>query len=128
MLARTRLTFATIAIVLIIAAFTLRWPALGLPWVVGKFGGATLWGAMVYCVAALIIPRAPRLAVFAFAAVTALGVEFSQLIHWDWLDAIRRTTIGVILIGRYFSWGDVAAYLGGITCAALFDRWAIRPA
>jgi phage shock protein PspC (stress-responsive transcriptional regulator) len=128
MLPRTRLTFALAALGLIIAAFTLRWPALGLPWVVGKFGGATLWGAMVYCVAALIIPRAPRLAVFLFAAVTALSVEFSQLIHVDWLDAIRRTTIGVILIGRYFSWGDAAAYLGGITLAVLADRMAIRSA
>lgn len=125
-LARSQLTFAVAALVLIVVAFTLRWPALGLPWVVGKFGGATLWGAMVYCVAALILPRAPLTLVFAFAATVAMVTEFSQLVHVDWLDAFRRTRTGALLIGRYFSWGDVVAYLAGICLALGFDRLAIR--
>jgi hypothetical protein len=122
----SRLTYSLCIVVMIVVAFTLRWPALGLPWSVGKFGGATLWAAMVYFLAALLLPAVRQGFVYGFAVVVALGVEFSQLVHIDWLDAFRRTPAGALLIGRYFSWGDVAAYFGGVTAAALFDRWFIR--
>jgi hypothetical protein len=53
-------------------------------------------------------------------------VEFSQLLHTGWLDAVRRTTIGVLLIGRFFSWWDIASYLIGIAIAVMLEWTIVR--
>jgi hypothetical protein len=71
-----------------------------------------------FCVAALK-PRIDLRLVAVYAAVVAALVEFSQLIHIGWLDQFRRTTIGALLIGRTFSWWDIAAYWAGIAVACV---------
>jgi Protein of unknown function (DUF2809) len=62
----------------------------------------------------------------AAASLLAVTVELSQFWHTETLDAFRSTTIGVLLIGRYFSWWDIVAYLIGIAAAALVDTLALR--
>jgi len=80
-----------------------------------------LWGAMVYCLVRTVWPRARPVPMAVVAAVIAAAVEFSQLWHARALDAFRRTTIGVLLIGRFFSWRDIAAYVFGIAVACLVE-------
>ena len=55
------------------------------------------------------------------AAGIAVSVEFSQLWHTPWLDGFRQTRLGVLLIGRFFAWADIAAYLAGIVLSAGAD-------
>ena len=55
---RIRLAYVALAIVSVAIGLLLRWPALGLPWAVGKYGGSALWGAMVYFGLRVIVPRA----------------------------------------------------------------------
>jgi hypothetical protein len=60
------------------------------------------------------------------AAGIALSVEFSQLWHTPWLDGFRQTRLGVLLIGRFFAWADIAAYLAGIMLAAVAGQRVSR--
>lgn len=94
---------------------------LGLPYFFVKYGGSTLWGAMVFFLLAAILPRQPlaRLALLGFflAALT----EFSRLYHTPWLDAFRLTLAGALLLGRIFSWWNILAYGLGITLAVLVE-------
>jgi hypothetical protein len=69
-----------------------------------------------------------RAALIVLAGFLAAGVEFSQLWHTEGLDAFRRTTIGVLLIGRFFSWWDILSYWIGIAAIGLFDAFVSRPA
>lgn len=109
---------------MIAAGLLWRRPDLGLPPLFAKYGGSVLWGAMVFFVIAALLPKL-RLAVLAgLAAGVAAGVEFSQLVHVDWLDAVRRTTMGALLLGRTFSWWDIAAYWGGVAAAYVAARLA----
>jgi hypothetical protein len=64
----------------------------------------------------------------ALSAVGAAAIEFSQLIHWQWLDAFRQTTMGALLLGRTFSWWDIVAYWAGILCAGVVDAKVISRA
>ncbi len=50
------------------------------------------------------------------------AVEFSQLYHVRWLDTIRRTTLGGLILGWGFSWGDLLAYAGGVAVCFIIDR------
>lgn len=96
----------------------------GIDWgpLVGKYLGSMLWGAMVYCLAGFMRPRWPVSVVALVAASIAVSVELSQLWHTPWLDGFRQTRLGVLLIGRFFAWADIATYLIGIIVAAGVDR------
>ncbi len=114
----------TLAAALAVIGLGLVWrsPMLALPPVVAKYGGSILWGAMVFLLIASLLPRQPLVRLAALAAIIAAGVELSQLVHIEPLDAFRATRIGALLLGRVFSWWDILAYWVGI--AAVWAFWA----
>jgi len=114
-----RSSYAIATVLLIAVGLTTRWPTIGWPPELAKYLGSALWGAMVYCVVGFCLHARPIWQVASLAFIAAVATEFSQLWHPAWLDAFRRTTIGVLLLGRYFSWADIAAYAVGIGAAGL---------
>ena len=64
-----------------------------------------------------------------FAAATSLGVELLQLYHMPWLDSVRSTTFGHLVLGSGFDpidliWYGVGIGVGGLLEAGLF--WLAR--
>jgi hypothetical protein len=123
---RHRATYLALIILTIIAGLVLRRVPLGLPFVIVKFGGSMLWAAMVYWIFAAIRPAAASESIALNAALFAAMIEFFKLYHAPVIDAFRRTLAGSLLLGRYFSWWDVAAYLAAIALAATIDTRLIR--
>jgi hypothetical protein len=99
---------------------------LGLPFLVVKYGGSVLWGAMVYLALAALLNSTRAVPVIAFAVGIAASVEFSRLYHTPWLDEFRLTTAGALLLGRVFSLWNILAYVAGIVTAAFIDRRLAR--
>jgi Protein of unknown function (DUF2809) len=91
-----------------------------------KYLGSALWGGMVYCLLACLTPNTNPIRIAVIAVVSAASVEFSQLWHTDVLDAFRTTRIGVLLIGRFFSWWDIVSYSVGIAIIAALDAFVLR--
>ena len=116
-LRRRRLFYALATLGIIACGLIWRRPELGLPLLAAKYGGSMLWGAMVFFTVATLLPSAKLFRVAIIAATVAAGVEFSQLIQIEWLDKFRTTTIGALLLGRTFTWWDIAAYWAGIALA-----------
>ena len=112
-----RTAFAAAAILLIGIGLLTRVPLIPWPAEIAKYPGSALWGAMVFCVIGACLPRLAVVPMMMLAFVIAAAVEASQLWHPAWLDAFRRTIIGVLLLGRYFSFADIAAYAVGIGAA-----------
>ena len=100
--------------------------AVDLPFIVVKYGGSALWGAMVYLLLALFFDRLRPAAVAITALCVAISVELFRLYHTPWLDAFRLTTAGALLLGRIFSLWNILAYAIGIAVASMFDP-ARRP-
>ncbi len=98
---------------------------IGLPYFVVKYGGSTLWGAMVFFLLAVLLPRQPVGRLAFLAVVVAALIEFSRLYHTPRLDAFRLTLAGALLLGRIFSWFNILAYAIGIALAAWFERWRL---
>jgi hypothetical protein len=98
-----------------------------LPDAIGAYAGDVLWAAMVYLlIAAAWISASPR-RVAAGAAIVALAIELSQLYHAPWIDAVRQTRIGGLVLGFGFLWSDPACYAAGIALAFALDvRLAAR--
>jgi hypothetical protein len=111
----------SVAAVLVLIACGLLWrrPELGLPASVAKYGGSILWGAMMFFVIAALLPGRDIRRVAVIAAIISALVEASQLIHVAPLDHFRGTVIGALLLGRTFSWWDIASYWLGVAAAGL---------
>ena len=105
-----------------------RFVPLGLPAVIVKYGGSSLWAAMVYWLVACALPRLAPVTLGLLAAVAATGIEFVKRIQTPGLNAFRDTFAGKVLLGRHFSYTDIAVYVAAIACAAWVDRSLIAGA
>lgn len=123
-----RAALALAALFIIAVGLTTRLPGMGWSPIVAKYLGSLLWGAMVYCLAAWLRPGGQPAAVALAASCVAVLVEFSQLWHPSWLDEFRASRLGVLLLGRFFAWADIVAYLIGIAMVAGIDRFRLNAA
>jgi hypothetical protein len=62
------------------------------------------------------------------AGVISVGVEFFKLVHAPGLDAFRLTLAGKLVLGRFFGWWDIVAYLVAIGAVAWLDGSCSSPA
>jgi hypothetical protein len=93
-----------------------------LPWWVLLYVGDVLWGVLFYLLYACWLRRARRSVVAAAAAATTVLIELSQLYRDDWIDAVRATRLGGLLLGHQFLWSDLVAVSFGAVLPALLGR------
>jgi hypothetical protein len=116
------LTTLAILIITIPIGLAVRLLPLHLPWFLYKYLGSILWAAALYWFLATILPklRPPALATLAITIATTL--ELTRLIPIAPIDAFRLTFAGKILLGRYFSIKNIAAYIFAIALTATLDH------
>jgi hypothetical protein len=90
-----------------------------------KYVGNALWALMIFIGLGSVFPSRSTAWVAGWAAAVSASVEFSQLYHAPWIDAVRRTWIGRMALGDTFAWGDMAAYAVGIVFGGL-GEWGYR--
>ena len=98
-----------------------------LPRFLTAYAGDTLWATLVYLGLLLLWPR---LSVWR-AAAGGLGfsalIEFSQLLHPPWLDALRSHTLAALVLGRGFLVSDLFCYAVGVALGVgVLSRAATR--
>jgi len=98
-----------------------RYPVL-LPAQLGKYPGDALWALMVLLLYGLARPGWSVGRVAAAALATSFAVEFSQLYQADWINAIRHTTLGHLVLGSTFHVPDLLAYTVGVAVGAVAER------
>ena len=60
------------------------------------------------------------------ALVVSLLVELSQLYHAPWIDSVRQTTIGGLILGFGFLWSDLVCYAAGVGLGVALERISRR--
>jgi hypothetical protein len=124
---RNRVLYALLAIAVVAAGLLWRSGLIPLPQWLSNNGGDALWALMVFVGFGFMLPRASTVFVAVLALAFAWGVEFSQLYHAPWLDAIRATIPGKLVLGNTFNWPDLLAYAAGIALGAVAEwRWRGR--
>ncbi len=93
-----------------------------LPDFVAGYAGDTLWAAMVYWGIGLLFPASRLRTRMAGALLFSYAIEVSQLYQADWINAIRATTLGALVLGHGFLWSDLICYTVGVCVAAGIDR------
>ncbi|MEZ6133131.1 MAG: DUF2809 domain-containing protein [Planctomycetaceae bacterium] len=105
---------ALIPVVIVIGLGCKRYSGPGSDWVNNWGPASVAYEWMLMLLAFVIIPRRTaivRIAVGVFM-VTCL-IEFLQLWKPEWLQTIRATVPGRLILGTTFSWWDFPAYLVG---------------
>lgn len=97
-----------------------RFPTLAPSWV-AEYGPDSLWGMMLYFLFSALAPQFVILRRAPISWATAIGVELSQLYQAEWINRVRQTTLGALVLGSGFVWTDIVCYGVGIFVAAVLD-------
>ena len=118
---RNRFIYATAALAVIALGLLSRRHPDFLPAALGKEPGDALWALMVFCGFGVLYPKLPAtfnaLAAFTFSC----AIEFFQLYQAPWIESIRDTLPGRLILGRGFLWSDIAAYAFGILVGCVVE-------
>ena len=86
-----------------------------LPWpeLIARYGGDTLYATLIYLLLVWVWLQAPSRWLALAAWGICVAVELSQLVHTPWLDALRATLLGRLVLGAGFLWSDLLCYALG---------------
>lgn len=84
--------------------------------------GDALWATMMAWWVALLFPQVSLTSRAVVAYAICVAVEVSQLVHTSWLDAVRDTSLGHLVLGSDFDARDLVAYAAGVVVALLLER------
>jgi hypothetical protein len=106
--------FALAVIVLssIIGIASRKWGA-ALPTFLANYTGDTMWALACFALFRAVFPRLKLSVIFILALDYSFLTELSQLWHNAFLDGIRNTLIGGLILGFGFMWTDLICYICG---------------
>lgn len=90
------------------------------------YAGDTLWAAMVYFGLCFFLPKWSPIKIAIVALCFSYAIEISQLNQEPWLNNIRSTKIGSLVLGRGFLWSDFLCYTTGVLLAYWMDRKLLK--
>jgi hypothetical protein len=94
----------------------------GLGRAVQDVAGDALWGMMIAWGIGAMWPQVGMALRAMLAYAVCAAVEVSQLIHVPWLDAVRATRLGHLVLGSDFDGRDLLAYAIGVLGAVGLER------
>jgi uncharacterized protein DUF2809 len=119
---RHPVTFYVVASVVTIAlGLSIRRFPDAFPSFIARYAPDALWASLVFWLISTAFLRARPLVVAAAALLFSVTVETSQLYHAPWIDAVRATRLGALVLGSGFLWSDLACYAVGVALAAGVD-------
>ncbi|MFD1256837.1 DUF2809 domain-containing protein [Mucilaginibacter terrae] len=117
---KARLKYCILIIIVIIVGLLSR-KVLCMPqWV-----GDLLWAFMVYLMVRVLLIKASTRRVAIISIAFCFIIELSQLYQAYWLNQLRQTLPGQLILGKGFLWSDLVAYIGGVVIGLVIERYFI---
>jgi hypothetical protein len=86
------------------------------------FVGDILWATMVYFICRFLFINTRAIFAILGSLLFCFGIEFSQLYKAPWIDDLRHTLFGRLVLGETFLWGDLLSYTVGIALGVFIER------
>ncbi|PDY46653.1 ribosomal maturation YjgA family protein [Bacillus pseudomycoides] len=118
---RNRLLYAILTIIVVILGLASRKFAYALPNLLNAYLGDALWALMIFIGFGFLFHKMKTKNIAFLSLLFCYGIEISQLYHADWIDNIRATTLGGLVLGYGFLWSDLLAYTIGIGVGMLLE-------
>jgi uncharacterized protein DUF2809 len=116
---------AALVVVVALGLASRKFPGL-FPAALGKYPGDALWAIMVFLLWGIARPTISTGKLAALALATSYIDEFSQIYQAAWINSIRATTLGHLILGSAFSWWDMLSYTVGVALAVVCEKAAFR--
>jgi len=116
MLRKRILYFGLIIFTIIIGLLSRHFTAIPL------FIGDILWATMVYFIVRFLFISKKIKFVVLISLLFCYTIEFSQLYKAPWIDNLRRTLFGRLVLGETFLWGDLLSYTVGIIAGLFVEK------
>lgn len=95
-----------------------------IPNLIAPYLGDILWATMVYFGFRFLFPKLNTNICFLIAIIFSFVIEFSQIYQAQWINNIRATLIGSLILGHGFLWSDLVCYTIGILIGCFIDKLA----
>ena len=120
---RSRLKYGILIILIVICGLASRssWATV-LPRLVQTYAGDTLWALALFLGLAFSFRQSSTWRIALVTLVLSCGVELSQFYQAEWINAIRDTRIGGLILGFGFKWSDLLCYMIGCSLGVLGER------
>ncbi|MGB1311000.1 MAG: DUF2809 domain-containing protein [Leucothrix sp.] len=119
---KTRLLYLALAFITMLLGLASRANNITLPDFIATYAGDTLWAMLVFWLVRAIAPTLDCVKSALIAIAFSFFIEFLQFYHAPWIDSIRATTLGGLVLGFGFKASDLICYTTGIMIAYLLDR------
>ena len=117
---RNKLLYLLLTIIVMILGLLSR-KIEGLPEIISLYSEDILWALMVFLLFAFLFNKKSTIFIISWAIIFSYSIEISQLYHAPWIDSIRNTTLGGLILGFGFLWSDLVCYTIGIIIGIIID-------
>jgi hypothetical protein len=90
------------------------------------FIGDILWATMVYFIVRFLFKHRTIKWITIASLLFCYAIEFSQLYQAPWINNIRHTVIGGLILGEVFMWGDMLSYTVGVGIGILIEKFLVK--
>ena len=123
---RSRLKYLTAAVVVVLLGLASRHYSDLIPPVVASYAGDTLWALTAFLGIGILFPGSSTARVGLAAMLFAVSIELSQLYQTPWINQLRNTTLGALILGQGFLWSDILCYAIGVGSGYILELWLYR--
>ncbi|GAB4016510.1 ribosomal maturation YjgA family protein [Spirosoma koreense] len=92
---------------------------------VKAYVGDALWALMVFFGLAFTLNRLSTKTILLLTLLFSFSIELSQLYHVPWIDNLRATRLGALVLGFSFVWSDLICYTIGALVGLLIELYII---
>jgi len=118
---RNRLWYFVAGCLVVALGLSSRRYAALLPEILARYTGDTLYATMTFVGFGFLFPRWRSLSVAVVSMIFCYAIELSQLYHAPWIDCLRHTLVGGLVLGFGFLWSDLLCYTAGVTLGLLAE-------
>ena len=124
---RSRIRFITLVFLVMGLGLGSRALSAYMPQIVNLYLGDVFWALMIFLIMGFIFRRSSTVFTATSAILFSYAIEFSQLYQEPWINALRKTTLGALVLGFGFLWSDLLAYTFGIGIGVFLEKyWLLR--
>ncbi|WPU94432.1 DUF2809 domain-containing protein [Mucilaginibacter sabulilitoris] len=109
MMPKSRATYLILIIITIITGLLSRHFTF-----IPLFIGDILWALMVYFIMRFLFITRPVKFIVIVSLLFCYAIEFSQLYQAPWINDLRHTLFGHLVLGEGFLWNDLLCYTIGV--------------
>jgi len=120
-----RLIYMIVVVITIVLGLASRKYSHLLPKFAAENAGDMLWAMMVYFIIRFLLVRKSMSIAIMLSFLFSFGIEFSQMYQEAWINQLRETMLGGLILGRGFLFIDLIRYTAGILIAAVIDKWIL---